>query len=120
MTIYIFDGDADTTRSHKYLLETQRHKVEIIEEPEAPIVSSINTQDILMLDIGTQSAWHFNLLDFLINAEWRPKLLLTAFEDQIFNYGDQLRGGAFQILFKPFTPTELFEAINDLRLLSHG
>jgi len=120
MTIYIFDSDAETSNSQKCLLETQAHSVEIIDEPEAPSVSAMRRHDILLLDIGVDIPQHFNLLDYLIRAEWRPKLLLTAFENQVFAYGDQLRGGAYRILFKPFSPRELFSAIDDLRRLSHG
>jgi len=120
ISIFIFEGDPTTVLSQKCFLETHDHNVEIvdIEYFEAPV--DLRPIDIVLLDMGIENPVNFPVLDVLLKSETRPKLLLTAFENQIFEKDDFLSGGPAQILFKPFSPSDLIEAVTELSYISHA
>jgi len=119
-SIFILDGDPVTAFSQKQFLETHEHDVEIVEPNGRVGLSHIDYQDILLMDIGVDNPKAFSALDWLLKAPIRPKLLITAFENQIFEKDDYLGSGAARILFKPFSPPDLLCAVTDLTLASHG
>lgn len=119
-SIFIFEGDPMTVLSQKYFLETYDHSVEIVDMEyfEKPV--DLRPADIVLLDIALENPVTFPVLDVLLKSQTRPKLLLTAFEDQIFRGDDFLSGGPAQILFKPFSPNQLIAAVTELADMSHA
>jgi len=109
-----------TSLSQKCFLETHYHSVELVHMDSTFDNIAINAKDIILLDIGLENIVSFPVLDQLLKVGKRPKLLITAFENQVFKKDDFLKGGPAQILFKPFSPSDLLGAIEELALTSHG
>lgn len=120
ISIFILDSDPATAGSQKSLLEAGDHSVEIVEADSVPCFSHITPKDIILIDIGNDTQKSFSILNMFLKTSIRPKLLITAFENQVFERDDFLKGGAAQILFKPFTPSALLSAVADLALTPHG
>jgi len=109
-----------TVLSQKCFLETHDESVEIVDMEAFDHVLNLGPDDIVLLDIALEKPCAFPVLDVLLKSKVRPKLLLTAFEDQIFRQDDFLRGGPVQILFKPFSPHQLITAVTSLAEMPHG
>jgi len=107
-------------QSQKCFLETHNHSVELVNMDSTFDNAGIEFMDIILLDIGLENIMNFPVLDQLLNIEKRPKLLITAFENQIFKKDDFLKGGSAHILFKPFSPSDLLGAVETLASTPHG
>lgn len=119
ISIFIFESDTTTVLSQKYLLETHNHTVKLVDMGYFETPLELRPIDIVVLDMGVENTMNFPILDVLLKVRRRPKILLTAFENQIFRKDDFLSGGPSQILFKPFSPDDLIEAISELAETSH-
>ena len=109
-----------TVQSQKYILETHNHTVEIVDMESFDRVISLGPDDIVLLDLALENLVTFPVLDALLKFHSRPKLLITAFKDQVFRQDDFLSGGPAQIMFKPFSPDQLIEAVTELADMPHG
>jgi len=109
-----------TALSQKCFLETHEHRVEIIDLDNLFEHKTMETRDIILLDIGVETPINYPVLDQLLKAQIRPKLLITTYENQAFQQDDFLRGGAAQILFKPFAPSDLLGAVTELASRPHA
>lgn len=119
-SIFILDSNADIAISQKALLEGHNHDAKLIKPSHDMGLSGIERQDILLMDVGTHDPATFPVLTKLLNSSMRPKILITAFEDHVFEKGDDFRGGASLILFKPFLQGDLLLAVKNLLQTSHG
>lgn len=119
-SIFIFESDPITTLSQKCFLENHNHSVQLVDMESSFDNSNIETEDIILLDIGLDNLINFPVLDQLLKIETRPKLLITTFENQVFKKDDFLKGGPAQILFKPFSPSDLLRAVETLTLTAHA
>lgn len=72
------------------------------------------------MNVATDDPAAFPLLTKLLKSPKRPKILITAFEDQVFKKDDNLKGGASLILFKPFLEAELLLAVKGLVQTPHS
>jgi len=120
MKIFICDSDPTTAVSQKYFLETHNHEVEVVDFEYLFERPDMDRQDIVILDIGSENPLNFPVLDWFIKTSMRPRLLITAFENQVFKRGDFLKGGAAKLLFKPFSPSDLLSAVTILTEAPHG
>lgn len=119
ISIFIFESDTTAVLSQKYLLETHNHTVKLVDMGYFERPLDLRPIDIVVLDMGVENTMNFPILDVLLKVRQRPKILLTAFEDQIFRKDDFLKGGPSHILFKPFSPAELIDAVSELADMSH-
>jgi len=120
ISIFILEGDPVTARSQKCLLETHDHTVRILDFKNLIEHTSMQNHDIMLLDIAAENPTNFPVLNQFLKAQIRPKLLITAYENQVFQKDDFLGDGAAQILFKPFSPSDLLDAVTELTMTPHG
>ena len=113
--IFIVGGDLETSNSQKCLLEAKQKSVQVFERYRDFLKSkALNEDDIVLLDICDKSRGNFRLLNLFLSSAKRPKLLITAFKDQIFELGDRITDEKSEILFKPFEAGDLVNAIERL------
>jgi FixJ family two-component response regulator len=113
-SIFILAADPIVGLSQKCFLATHDYQVEIIDPDRAFEPENIARGDILLLDMDLNSTSNYVNLDFFIKLEERPKILVIAFEGQVFENTDVLHGGPSQFLLKPFLPVDLLKAISSL------
>lgn len=118
-SIFIFEGSPVTAESQKCLLETHNHSVTIINPDSIFEHEDMGDKDIVMLDVDVENPLGFPVLDRFMKAKLRPKLLITTYDGQVFKGDDFIDGGGAHILFKPFSPDDLLEAINALSQSSY-
>lgn len=115
--VFIINGDPVTSKSQKALLEMFDHEVELRPVKVLPLRQMFNVDDIVIMDIGMDSLQNFSVLDDLLKAQGCPKILVTTFESQVLEEGDQLAKTQSRILFKPFTPNDFVAAVQSLSCL---
>ena len=111
-TVYLVGGDIDLSLSLQFLLESYKCHVEKIDLID-PLVSppSFYISDIVLLDLTRGGPLTFKLLNHLMGAPAKPRIMILADTASDLRLNDVFAECDIEILFHPVKPKHLVNAI---------
>jgi len=114
--IVIFETDGPTARSQMGLLGHHHQCVEVEGSETSLRDADLRADDIIVIDLDEKAPDCFRALDILLRTARLPKILITAFENDILESSDCFNDCVCQILFKPYLPRDFVAAVHELSL----
>lgn len=93
------------------MLQTAKIDVHAMPHPDHKMLRTLNERHTVILNIDLDNLDNMSILRSFLKRTKRPKLIITARENEIFQTGDMLAGGLAEILFAPLNRVKLLAAI---------